>query len=377
LSCREKISGGRPYFLDSPNKLLKEGKLVPEKAAGVPTLREWTADFWDMEKSEYLKSRRGRGTITVSYVKNAKNCTDRQILPYLGDLRLNAITEEEVENWLTGFEDRGLSKGTANSAHKKLSLMLKYACKKKVIKSNPCVLVEKLQDKGKEIEILTPEEVMAMFSARWSDVWDDYISYGVNKLAACTGMRIGEVLGLRSECVHEGYLEVCMQYTDVAGYTDVKTHKPRNIPIHEGIEKELRELIKVNGEGFVFVKQPQNKKPIRRNTVAQIFFKALETIGINEARRKQRNLTFHSWRHFFNTYLLTANVADAKVMAVTGHVTEKMKKHYTHFDTTQFTEVTEAQKSLLERRGGRKTRSGKTKQTKGVRVLIARKIRAK
>jgi integrase len=169
-----------------------------------------------------------------------------------------------------------------------------------------------------------------------------------NKLAACTGMRIGEVLGLRSEYVHEGYLEVCMQYSNVAGYTDVKTHKPRNIPIHEGIEKELRELIKANGEGYVFVRTPQAKSPIRRDAIAQSLCKALATIGIDEGQRKKRNLTFHGWRHFFNTFLLAANVADAKVMAVTGHVTKKMKEHYTHFDTTKFLEVTEAQKRLME-----------------------------
>ncbi|MDR1248683.1 MAG: integrase, partial [Treponema sp.] len=74
-------TGAREYC----NKLLREGKLVPKKEAGVPTLREWAADFWDLEKSEYLKSRKGRGFITASYVKSARNYTNRQILPYLGD----------------------------------------------------------------------------------------------------------------------------------------------------------------------------------------------------------------------------------------------------------------------------------------------------
>jgi integrase len=259
-----------------------------------------------------------------------------------------------------------------------LSVMLGYALKKKVIKSNPCLLVEKLQHEGREIKILTPADVAAMFPARWSDVWDNYTCYVANKLAACTGMRTGEILGLRSEYVHEGYLEVCMQYSNTAGYSDVKTHKPRNVPILGALEKDVRRLIKANGEGFVFVMKPQDRKPIGRTTIIKSFFKALETIGIDEGQRKQRNLTFHSWRHFFNTFFLTANVTDAKVMAITGHVTEKMKEHYTHFDTKKFMEVTEAQKSLLECRGERRAGAGKTKQTQqGVRVSIARKTRAK
>jgi integrase len=158
----------------------------------------------------------------------------------------------------------------------------------------------------------------------------------------------------------------------------VKTHKPRNIPIHEAIEKELRELIKTNGEGFVFVNKPQDKKPIGRTAIARSFSKALEMIGIDEGRRKKRNLSFHGWRHFFNTYLLTENVTDAKVMAVTGHVTNNMKKHYTHFDTTKFLEVTEAQKRLMEHQGREKAvaGAGKTEPAPGSKGLVAKKARA-
>jgi hypothetical protein len=90
-------------------------------------------------------------------------------------------------------------------------------------------------------------------------------------------------------------------------------------------------------------------------------------------------LTFHGWRHFFNTYLLTENVTDAKVMAVTGHVTNNMKKHYTHFDTTKFLEVTEAQKRLMEHQSQEKAVAGaeKTKQAPGGRGPGVKKNRAK
>jgi integrase len=55
----------------------------------------------------------------------------------------------------------------------------------------------------------------------------------------------------------------------------------------------------------------------------------------------------HGWRHFFNTMLLAANVADSKVMSLTGHASQKMKEHYTHFDTAKFGEVVEVQEKLL------------------------------
>jgi integrase len=275
----------------------------------------------------------------------------------------------EIENWLTGFEGRGLSNGTANNAYKILSVMLEYALKQKVIKSNPCRLVEKLKHEGREIKILSPEEVKALFPARWSDVWDNFTCYVVSKVAACTGMRIGEILGLRSEFVCDGYLDVRWQYSQTAGYSDVKTHKPRGIPIHKNLEKDLRRLIGENGEGFVFVTRPGDVKPIGRTTVIQSFYHALERTGIDGAEREERHLTFHSWRHFFNTYLLTENVTDTKVMEVTGHLTEKSKKTYTHFDTTKFSEVVEAQKNLLEHRGRKKAAAGTGKVKKVVGVV--------
>ena len=42
-----------------------------------------------------------------------------------------------------------------------------------------------------------------------------------------------------------------------------------------------------------------------------------------------------------------ANVADSKVMSVTGHKTNEMNEHYTHFDSTQFAEVRRVQEALL------------------------------
>ncbi|MDR2758651.1 MAG: tyrosine-type recombinase/integrase, partial [Spirochaetaceae bacterium] len=129
-------------------------------------------------------------------------------------------------------------------------------------------------------------------------------------------------------------------------YGDVKTHKPRNIPIPAGLRRDLEMLMGDNGQGYIF-SVDGGKSPVGRRQVYKALYEALENIGIDEKQRKERNLSMHGWRHFFNTTLLMANVSDNKVMSLTGHTTEKMKKHYTHFDTTQFAEVVEVQEQLL------------------------------
>jgi integrase len=101
-----------------------------------------------------------------------------------------------------------------------------------------------------------------------------------------------------------------------------------------------------NGQGYLFSVNG-GESPVTRKQVYHALYEALANIGIGEEQRKERNLSMHGWRHFLNTTLLMANVSDNKVMSLTGHTTEKMKKHYTHFDTTQFAEVVEVQEQLL------------------------------
>jgi integrase len=82
----------------------------------------------------------------------------------------------------------------------------------------------------KKTGILTPEEVRALFPADWREVRADETLCVLNKLAACTGMRIGELPGLRGEYVFDGYVTVAWQYGKY-GYGGTKTHMERKIPV--------------------------------------------------------------------------------------------------------------------------------------------------
>lgn len=66
-------------------------------------------------------------------------------------------------------------------------------------------------------------------------------------------------------------------------------------------------------------------------------------------RKKERGYCFHSWRLFFNTYLLSNNVAPIKVDAVLDHSTgvSSVQEIYTNFTEADFTEIYEVQKKLF------------------------------
>ncbi len=88
-------------------------------------------------------------------------------------------------------------------------------------------------------------------------------------------------------------------------------------------------------------------KAIDHKAINKHFYMALTTVGISEYRRKELNITFHSWRHTFNS-LMRGNIPDSKLRRLTGHRSEEMTEHYTHFSVEDFKDVIEVQKSLLE-----------------------------
>jgi integrase len=89
------------------------------------------------------------------------------------------------------------------------------------------------------------------------------------------------------------------------------------------------------------------KTPISRAQVTGAFRKALTTMDIDREEQKKRGLTFHSWRHFFNTSLLLANVPAAKVQEMTGHISLKMTRKYTQIKGSDLDDITTVQERLL------------------------------
>jgi integrase len=78
--------------------------------------------------------------------------------------------------------------------------------------------------------------------------------------------------------------------------------------------------------------------------------KALNNIGITDEEIEAWGLNVHAWRHFCNKELQKVGLIIQKVQAVTGHKTERMTEHYTHFDPMEFGEVPEIQAALLAKK---------------------------
>jgi integrase len=268
------------------------------------------------------------------------------LIPYFGKFRLDKITAEEVDMWFDYMLDEDYKHTTINGYYGTLLTMIKYAAKKKLVPFNPLAELERLVNDRRDLEIITPEEFKALFVNDWRTAWnDDFVVYTANKLAALTGMRCSEVLGLTGEYLFEGNIFLNAQYDDY-GYRETKTKIKHHIPLAAEMIADLRELAGVNGTGFLFSLNG-GATPINRKTMYNGFVKALKNIGFTKERIRERGLNLHAWRHFCNTELQKAGLSIQQVQAVTGHRSTRMTEWYTHFDPSQFGKVPEAQENLL------------------------------
>jgi integrase len=102
------------------------------------------------------------------------------------------------------------------------------------------------------------------------------------KLAGLTGIRCCEVLGLKGEYVFDDHIYIYAQYDDVYGYRETKTKTKHNIPLTREVIADLKKLMELNGQGFVF-SETGGDVPVNRNSI----YKRLdESIAKHRHKRK-------------------------------------------------------------------------------------------
>ena len=325
--------------------LAKSGQLIPP-AKNKTLFRIFAADFWNEEKSTYLKARALRGhKITKKVLLNRYLMTNKHILPYFGDFKLTEIKRKDIENWLLSLSGKGLTFGTVNSVKTMLNIILNYAVEQEIISTNPCDGITPYTGKYKERGTLSLDEVRKLFHPdNFAAFWKSQrIQYTSNILAAVTGMRLNEIRALQKDDIKDGYLVVSHGMNEF-GLKDTKNHKSREIPIPHAVQDMLLSICPVCG-GFIFSEDGKNPLPMYKLRTS--LKKALEAMGISKEEIERRNICFHSWRHFFNTTLRASGIADSKTQAITGHQSLAMSEHYTHFTHNELKEINQVQVNII------------------------------
>lgn len=336
---------------------LKNGHIITKKNI---TFGQYARDWWVWGHCLYIKSRLARGAnISRGYVDSMRTYLEQHILPSFGNSRLQKITPDMIMQWLMDLKEKPgkngqvLSATTVNHCLRTLKIMLKEAERRGYLSTNPSHLISALRKKPKEKPILTQEEVKELFQEdRIDEIWTgDLRHYTLNLLAASTGMRMGEVQSLQNRDFHQTYIAVEHSWDRKYGLKEPKWGSQRMVPIPSKTSAYLLKLIDMapfnDSDDFMFFGSTRNL-PLSNETILRTLYKAFEKIGITSENRRERNITFHSWRHFYNS-MMRGKVHDSKLRRLTGHRTVEMTEHYTHFQLEDFVDVMEIQEQYFSK----------------------------
>ncbi|MBX3204723.1 MAG: site-specific integrase [Labilithrix sp.] len=169
--------------------------------------------------------------------------------------------------------------------------------------------MKKLRENNERVRALTTAEESKLLATL--NVW----AGRVTRIALLTGMRQGELLGLRKHAVdlEHGMLSL----------TDTKNGEPRTVFLNAEALAILRAAIDASPCDHIFISR--TKKPYTTDGFRSVFRAAVARAGITDFR-------FHDTRHTTATRLRRVNVGLDIVQKALGHKSLRMTARYAHIE---------------------------------------------
>ena len=298
-------------------------------------IEDFFTRFWTPGESTYLQEveSRKRRALSPTYCHHNRKWLMDYFYPYcrkhdmvkLGDLKPLNLTEWIL--WLdANRKDFNISGSTVNKIRQAVSVATKWAYMKDLLINDPMQKVPRVGDEPKHRPAFELAEVKALMA----ETWPDPRTKTGCMLAASTGMRLGEVRGLRDDALHLAasapHLFVRTNWVDGEGLKPPKSKdKNRQIPLRSKMAAALEEMLLENpyppGDRFVFWGESQDV-PLTGTAIHTDLKRAMKAVGIT-------GKSFHCFRHFANSWMVPA-VGDAMTRQFIGHTSSQVQERYTH-----------------------------------------------
>ncbi len=237
------------------------------------------------------------------------------LLPSLGRLRLDAITELTIEGFKTERLKTGLNKKTINNQLGVLRTALRVAVDWRMLERAPRVkLFAVPKDTASFLDFDEAERLIE--ASRKEGQWHSAIVVALN-----TGLRLGELLALEwDDCdLVAGVLNV--QRSDWQGHVgSPKSGRSRAVPLNERTSSALKQnkhlrgrLVWCNDDGTA-LSDDQMRSALART----------------RKRAGLRHFGWHALRHTFASHLVMRGVPLKAVQELLGHATMEMTMRYAH-----------------------------------------------
>jgi len=297
---------------------------------------EYLTNFWDYDNSPYVKEKlRKNHGIHRRYCHEQLGSVKRYWVPFFTGRLLGTITRQDIESFIEYFETLPEKKGVRipNSAKRKNHIIqagtitISWAFNKEMIDWDVTQGIAWFSGKATEPNILTRELAMAIFKVQWKDERARL----ANMLAMVTGMRAGEIQGLRVQDLGKDCLYIRHSWNRLDKLKTTKTNESRTVEVpFPGLIQDLLALAVTNPhgqtmEGYVFWADKNHDKPMEASLFIDGLREALVSIGMSEESAKR--YIFHGWRHYFTSYMRD-RITEKLLQQQTGHKTLQMLNHY-------------------------------------------------
>jgi integrase len=311
---------------------INEGKIPVSKAAAGNVREDLIAfltDFWDYDKSKYVRGKLARGgTISRAYCKIMGYTINKYVKPTFEGRRIRTLTADEFDDWMADLAADEAPAGTINLARQCVSVALNHLVTLRRLPWNPLSAVKPYKEVNGKRGTLTVEEFRKLLDL---DGLDPRV-YVAIALGGLCGMRMGEIRGLRWADVDfaQKLVHIHTSYVEIDGERDQAKHgSNRDVPLPSAVLEALEgwrsESPATQPDEWVVCDLEHPDRPMDADLIREAFYEALESIGIKN--REERKIVFHSLRHWYNTQL-RGSIPDEVLRRFTGHRDAEMTELY-------------------------------------------------
>lgn len=315
------------------------------------------AELAAMPLSEFLDQwlQSASGRVKGSTMRTWRSRCDAWIVPVLGQVPLKDLTPLHVERLMQTILAAGRSPSLANVVHATLRSALTTAKRWRLITSNPCSDVTPPRVAAPEMRTWTAQEARRAIA----HTAEDRQIGALIRLALTTGMRMGELLGLRWQDVDLEARTVAVRQTIVRGaggkptISTPKTPTSRRVIViapddvtalrhHRAMQVEGRLALGAAWQDHDLVFPGQDGAPIHPNSLTKRFERLIRDAALPRIR-------FHDLRHTHASLLLLAGTHVKVVSERLGHASSTITMdRYSHLMPSMQTDAALHLEAILE-----------------------------
>jgi len=325
-------------------KAQQEGRLTEVRNDTVYTYGLW----WARE----VKPQHIRETTAADYEDRLR----RYVFPFLGSIRMVDLKTEHIITWMNELKRSGKSANTINGARRVLTGMCKYAARTSVIPFNPVSATDSMKRQVSEkSQVREPWNQIEMNQVLRAVVGNSKLDCFLH-LMMHTGMRPGEVLGLRWQDIDEsssslsvtGTLKQARRITPSGqGVVRMERNEPKTFASRRPItlspeliqaldrQKMYESLARMTAaENWIesgYVITTTVGTPVSLTNLRKAYIKFLSVNGV-------RYIRLHDIRHSVATLSLGLGIPIEQVSQVLGHTRIETTKSIYAQHVPKFTE---------------------------------------